>query len=287
LLDLSSRDAIPSRLSAKGVIEPSGERYQLTLSIEVGQIQGSRVISSVDCPSLGKAAAVVLGLLIRKERDLGRDLSDSDLGNDFQRQSKPPEPEASEPSASVSPPAEDKPDAEPGWLLVRGPTLMFDASTLPEYGWGISGGVGVHLAPLRLFATGGWWAAQTKTVGDGGNEYRATFKRRSIEAWGCRGWNRGALSGSPCVSLGVDVFDASASGSEFQARSQRATALSAAAGFSGYWHWGPTMALVLSTTGRIWLQRPKFVVQGMLESEVAHFVPVAAFQAAVGTEWIF
>src|SRR5512138_3276057 len=75
--------SLPSGLRATGIIEPIDDRFHLTLTVQVGLIERSRVIVSDDCTSLGKAAAVVLGLLIRREHESGRALSDSDLGGDF------------------------------------------------------------------------------------------------------------------------------------------------------------------------------------------------------------
>lgn len=66
-------------LTARGVIEPAGEQYQLTLLIQDGATTGSRSISSTSCQSLGDAAAVVLSLLVRQRRELGRGLSKEEL----------------------------------------------------------------------------------------------------------------------------------------------------------------------------------------------------------------
>ena len=58
-------------LHVSGVIEPFNERYRLTLLIERKATHGTRVIESEDCQSLGKAAAVVLGLLVRRAINSG------------------------------------------------------------------------------------------------------------------------------------------------------------------------------------------------------------------------
>jgi hypothetical protein len=287
LLDVSSKETLSSRLKASGVIESTGDRFQLTLTIEMGPTKGSRVISSVDCQSLGKAAAVVLGLLIRKERDLGRDLSDSDLGSDFQSQKPPTEPAPSMPKAPVAPPVADEPASEPGWFLVRGPALTFDPLTLPGMGWGGAGGVGARFVPWRFFLSAGLWKSQSKTVSKIGDEFRASFSRKSVEAWACRGWEWGTFGGAPCLLAGVDVFDASASGDEFASQSHRLAIVSAGAGLDGHWYWSQSMSLFLSAAGRIWTKRPTFVVQGMLETEDAHTFPPLSVQLSVGTEWIF
>ena len=75
----TSSNELTSPLRAHGTIEPLGKRYRLTLVIERSTTRGMRVIESDDCHSLGKAAAVVLGLLVQKERALGRELSESEI----------------------------------------------------------------------------------------------------------------------------------------------------------------------------------------------------------------
>jgi hypothetical protein len=66
-------------LSARGVIEPSRGQFDLTLWIQDGKRIGIRSIESTSCQSLGDAAAVVLSLLIRQRRELGRELSNEEL----------------------------------------------------------------------------------------------------------------------------------------------------------------------------------------------------------------
>ncbi|MGC4068471.1 MAG: hypothetical protein QM784_28255 [Polyangiaceae bacterium] len=252
LLDVGPKDTLSSRLTAMGVIESNGDRYQLTLSIEMGRTKGSRVISSVDCQSLGKAAAVVLGLLIRKERALGRDLSDSDLGSDFQSPTPQPEPTPATPVARQIPPPEESSDSEPGWFLLRGPALAMDPTTLPGVGWGGAGAIGARLVPWRLFLNVALWKSQSKTVSAMGDEFRASFGRKSVEAWGCREWEWGAFGGSPCLLAAVDVFNASATGAEFVSQSQSLAIISAGPGLVGHWYFRRSTSLFLSAAGRIW-----------------------------------
>ena len=85
----ATSDELLSPLRAHGTIEPLDKRYRLTLVIERSATRGVRVIESDDCHSLGKAAAVVLGLLVQKERTLGRELSETEISGQPQPPSEP------------------------------------------------------------------------------------------------------------------------------------------------------------------------------------------------------
>jgi hypothetical protein len=298
MLDVAPNSALPSRLRAKGVIEPVESRYQLTLSVQIGEISGSRVISSIGCRSLGKAAAVVLGLLIRKERDLGRELSDSDLGSGFQQsdgapetgqgQAKPVEPRVIKPRDETLK-HEKTPEASTPrkrWLLFRAPTATVDFWTLPQLDLGFGLSAGVRLESWRLFATLGLWKSQSRTA-HAEDSYQTTFNRTSVEAWACRSRKNGVWEVSPCGLISLDFVNASASGDQFTTESQRVALVSAGGGLSGYLHLSSTVALFLSATGRVWLRRPTFVVQAMRDTESVHTVPVATVLSSVGAEWNF
>ncbi|HTQ07906.1 MAG TPA: hypothetical protein VMI54_28835 [Polyangiaceae bacterium] len=56
-----------SRLHAVGRVERAGGRYRLTLSLQQGADVRERKMESVSCDDLAGAAAVALGLLLRKE----------------------------------------------------------------------------------------------------------------------------------------------------------------------------------------------------------------------------
>ena len=201
---------LPSGLSAKGVIEPVDARFQLTLTVKLGPTERSRIIVSDDCTSLGKAAAIVLGLLIQREHESGKELSTSDLGSDFREPTAP-----SGPSTSALPhaPAQtrDEPTQRKWHLLVTAPTATVDYFTLPKVGLGFALGAGLRYESWRAFVTGTLWRTQHLTR-PGIETYTATFERKSFEAWGCRGWSSGDFELSPCTLVSVDLIDASASG---------------------------------------------------------------------------
>jgi hypothetical protein len=300
LLRAAPGSALPSHLGAKGVIEPIGERFQLTLSIRIGQTRGARVIQSDECGSLGKAAAVVLGLLIRKEQDLGRELSDSDLGSEFKSSGKPiePGPDKSQsepshpgPSTTTAAPAArpqmlDEPTQRQWYVLVKGPSVAIDFWTLPNRSLGYGLAAGVLHPPWRLFALATLWSSQERTTTDF-ETYRTTFKRKSFEVWGCRGWRSGAFEAAPCIVTAMDLVSAGASSDRLTNTEQRVAIVSAGAGLSLHWYLTPWLSLYLSTTGRVMANRRTFTVREVSGDYATHSVPSGAWLTSIGGEWIF
>jgi hypothetical protein len=293
MLGVAPDAALPSGLRAKGELEPIDERFRLTLTVRVGRVERSRVIASDDCTSLGKAAAVVLGLLIRREHESGRALSDSDLGSEFQQPAisktptLPPAPTV-KPRERVAPPqTHDVPNQRSWHLLVMVPTATVDYFTLPKVGYGIGVAAGVAHNSWRWFASGTLWRTQ-RTAQGGVESYQASFARKSFETWVCRGWRSDAFELSPCALAAVDVLNASASGDRLTSEPRRIVFASAGAGLLGFWHLTERVGLFLSVSGRVQFRRSEFVVAGMLSTEYqTHTVPWGTTLTSIGSEWIF
>ena len=295
LLGVAPGSELPSHLQAKGVIEPVGERFQLSLSVRVAQTRGTRVIVSNECGSLGKAAAVVLGLLIRKERDLGRELSSGDLGNDFQSQQgqhetnsnhpRTTEPQSAAPLRSVEPGLELQ-DESPrhNFLLLRGPSLVLDPFTLPDLNIGFGFAAGIRHFDWRLFATATLWLSEERT---GREAYRAQFARSSAELWGCRGWRWSHFEVAPCLLAAVDFISVHPTSQRLATTDQRVTMYSAGAGATGHLYLAPWLSLFVSATGRVVMNPKSFIVQTVAGPEQTHAIPVGAIQTSLGAEWLF
>jgi hypothetical protein len=295
---------LPSGLRAKGELEPIAERFQLTLTVRVGQTERSRVIVSDDCTSLGKAAAVVLGLLIRREHESGRELSDSDLGSDFQPSTPPREPvarktppahpdEPPKPHERVAPAQTHDASTPRSWhVLVMVPTFSVDYLTLPKVGYGVGVAAGVVHGTWRWFASGTIWGTQRIARG-GITPYEASFTRKSFEAWVCRGWRSDAYELSPCVLAAVDVLNASASGDRLTTEPRRIVLASAGAGLVGFWHLTERIGFFLSVTGRVAIRRSEFLVAseaevaGQASTDRAHTIPWGTTLTSIGSEWNF
>jgi hypothetical protein len=261
----------------------------LTLLIERNTTHGTRIIESDDCQSLGKAAAIVVGLLVRRQNS-GRELTESDISG----QPEPPKPpEAAKPIVAPRPPTLETPAQPPPTLrertwraVVRGPEVNVDFLTLPRANYGTSLGLGLSHSAWRAFVTGGLWTSQTKTT-SGLQAYQADFRRWSLEAWACRGSNLNSFEIAPCGLLAFDDVRASASGAGRVPTARNAAWLSVGGGISGYLHIHRNISFVVSGSGRIMTNRPQFLVEGMLGEALAHKVPLGTFVSSLGFEWIF
>lgn len=275
---------LPDGMHARGVIEPIDERFQLTLTVRVGSAERSRVIASDDCASLGKAAAVVLSLLIRRANESGTKLSEMDLGGAFD-----PPAASIEPARSKAPPPPlpvvKKNERRWNWLVWT-PTVSVDYLMLPKVGYGVGVAVGVTRDAWRGLVAGTFWPEQ-QVAGGGVEPYEAFFKRKSVEIWGCRGWRGGAFEVAPCGLATVDLISASASGDRFTTKPHHIPIVSVGSGLVGFWHMSRKLRLFLSTTGRIAVYRTDFVVDGMMESVDAHVVPWGTLGTSMGIELVF
>lgn len=278
----------PNRLRVRGIIEPFNERYRLTLLIERNTTHGTRVIESDDCHSLGKAAAVVLGLLVRREISSGRELTESEISG---------QPEAPKPrvGTSTKPPSEkptaasQAPSASPAspWrLLIHGPQVSVDLWTLPRKNIGAGAGAGIAYYDWRAFVSGGIWTSQS-TTSTGVQPYQADFRRWSLEAWVCRGAKLNPFEIAPCGLLAFDDVNARASGGGRVPRARSVAWLSVGAGISGYWHINRHFSFVVSGSGRMMTVRPEFLVEGFAGEGRAYKVPLGTFVSSLGFEFIF
>lgn len=281
-------------LRARGTIEFNGEQFELTLLIQRGRSTGKRVIASDDCRSLGKAAAVVIGLLMRKEQKLGRQLSAGEMNDSVELSVRT--------SASSSGVAEvaasdargsslQRYDATPAaqWQpFIVAPNLTLDLGTLAKPGVGVGLGVGLVARSWRVFVSGEFWLSQSKQLPPGlGQSSEATFQRKSAELAGCRGWSWHPFELAPCLQLALDHVTAQAAGDRVTPTSQGVNLASVGAGFIGFWHLGHRASLFLMAMGRVATRRPTFVVQGPFGTDEVHTIPPAALVTSSGCVWIF
>ncbi len=275
-----------SRLRVTGTIEPFNEHYRLTLLIERNTTRGTRIIESDDCQSLGKAAAVVVGLLVRRQNS-GRELTESELSGRPEPQLNVAPPAAPKPPATQPPPQVSPVAKERTWrLLIRGPEFSADFLTLPRTSYGLNLGLGVFHNGWHAFISGGPWLSQTKSA-FGVQPYQADFRRWSAEAWVCRGSRLESFEIAPCGLLAFDDVISRASGGGRVPREASALWLSVGGGIASYWHLGRNFAFALRGSGRIMTKRPQFLVEDFQGDEQVHRVPLGTFVASLGGEWIF
>ena len=281
-------------LQAHGTIEPIGKRYRLTLVIERSATRGMRVIESDDCHSLGKAAAVVLGLLVQKERALGRELSESEISGQPQPPSEPVKQPTPVSPKEVPPTAPAKPQPLPAntqpprsWhLLLRAPEATVNFLTLPHVGYGIGLGLGVAYKAWRAMVDGAFYPSQDE-VSTGEQPYRVQFRRKTVDVTGCRGWRSGSVEVAPCAVLAADDVSAQASGDSLVSTNKTAFWISIGGGISGYVHLFRHLSLVASGNGLIATKRSRFLIGTLTGTQQAHKVPVVAVNGSLACEWIF
>jgi hypothetical protein len=298
LLGEFANDRQQQIIHAKGVVVPKGEQFELTLQIVEGDSSGRRVIVSDHCSNLDRAAAVVLGLLIRRRQGLIAESSSnatisSAANSTNQSETAPPSLVAS--ITQTGRKREPLPrDADEGtretWrsFLLR-PNLAADLWTLPEANFGIGLAAGLHYSHWQLALSGMWWRTQS-TDSSEGSPFAASFQRQSIEAYACRGWSFGVFEVAPCVLLVLDHISARASGDRLSSQTQSAFPVSVGIGALSYWHTGRWGSVVVGATGRLMTSRPEFMVEdliGTVGTERVHRLPWGTIVTTVGYEWIF
>ncbi len=291
-----------SSLHVRGTIVPSAQRFELTLLIQQGQASGKRVIASDDCQTLGKAAAVVLGLLIRKEQRLGRELSEQEISGDAAPPPEPAAPGTADPS-TPSPAKSDnsqaaseapKPSAAPpmtpssrGLAVLLGPALSLDAGTLPNANLGLGLGGGVFVGGWRGFATASVWLSQTYHPFEG-QPLAASFARQSAELDFCHAWwLHESFEVGPCVQGVFDHVAAKASGGRLVSRSTDALLFSAGTGLAAFWHLASAGAVALLATGRVATHRPTFSLETPFGLDRVHTIPALTISGSLAYVWIF
>ena len=232
----------------------------------------------------------MLGLLVQKERVLGRELSESEISG----QPQEPEKSGDHPPLKELPPAEPPkppppppiPQSRSHWhFLLRAPEASVNFMTLPRVGRGIGLGVGIAYETWRVIVVGTYYMSQYDAAAL--NLYQVDYHRKFLELQGCHGWRSGSFEVAPCAVLSADDILAHASGDSLVSKDQRADWISIGSGISGYLHFQRHLALVVTGVGRIATNRVGFLVGTVTGVEQAHRVPWGALDASLGCEWIF
>ena len=279
-----------SPLRVNGMIEPLGERYRLTLSIERSTNHGTREVESEDCKSLGKAAAVIVGLLVQKERLLGRELSTVELSGQPSLAAPPetaPPPPKPKPPPTVAPPA-PKPASQPrAWrLLFRVPEAKLDALLLPRTSYGLGLATGVAFDSWRVLLSGTVFESQSHST-TGPQVYTAKYQHRAVEAAGCGRIRGGSFELAPCALASGNYIVSKGSGEHLASLERSTVVFSAGGGINMYWHLQHYMSLVASGSARFTVNRAEFLVNLYTGPENAHKIPIGTVGATLACEWYF
>jgi len=314
----ANADAAASRLRAEGVIESSGERFQLTLNIHYDLVNGTRVVQATSCADLGGTAAVILAILFRVEHSSGAPLTAGDLvgiptGAVADARAAGSETQASETgnrtdqadnaaargdqhSTETSSTAEKGHQNETGSsaktseggaarlrFVLSVPELRTDIGVLPDASYGLGFGAGARHDAWRFLISGTFWLAHDYEVGPS-LAYSAHFGRVSAEVSACHGFRFGSFELAPCLLFTVDDVWANAKGLGIASTSPHTAWLSVGAGLQGLWSLGRHAALVFGVNGRVATSRPRFVSD--VVGEISQVGP-AALGVVLGCEWQF
>lgn len=301
-------------LTGRGVIETHGDQFQLTLLIQDGATTGTRSITSTSCKSLGDAAAVVLSLLIRQRRELGRALSGAELSGgqdpatstdpaseqppDEAANAPPPNPPIPPPPAAprVATPNEVTRDGQTNsrrWrLLLAAPVMHLEYGTLPKLSAGVGLALGLVNGRWQFIASGALFAPQTLHV-VGNRNYDASFLNRSAAGVVCRTWRQPPFELAPCVQLAMNLTGASTSAKDgIRSHSKTAAWLSAGGGLKASLHISQWLSVFVRATGRLNLTRPDFLFVEEPASDNPkvqriHRVSAGIVDLSFGCEWLF
>jgi hypothetical protein len=244
----------------------------------------------------------VLGLLIRKEQRLGRELSEQeiigDVGQPVQSagadnpqpgampNTKAAPPESSAKSSQPAPALVE--DAKPPWRPVLiGPVMALDFGSLPHAGLGLGLGAGTFVGAWRAFVTGEFWLPQSIRPLQS-QALEAKFRHQSLEATLCHAWAlQEHFEIGPCAQVALDRVSAEATGGRLVSRSKAALLFSTGAGLGMSWRSGPHTAVALTAMGRAAVNRPTFVVGSPFGPDEVYEVPALAAAVSLGYVWIF
>jgi len=293
-------------VSARGRVERIGERYRLTLAVREGSVTKERRIESDSCADLGGAAAVTLGLLLKRgptadatstepaatsTEGAPEGTTPSSDPNTSTRaavvgQTKP----RANPESSAGDHQEDSADASDSGrarrlrLSLRAPLVSLDLARLPAPSFGLGGGVGARYAAWSFVVVGRYllpqtlWAEQFPDTG-------TRVSRFSVELWSCRGWRRGPLELAPCLTVGVEHLTARAVGPpNVIPIPQRSTAALMGGAGALHYYLADWSAVFLGAGIGFATARPSLSIAGL--GEIGRVGPVQV-SVGIGSEWIF
>lgn len=286
---------------ATGRIERRGARYQLTLTLRRGNEIRERKMESTSCEDLAGAAAVALGLLLRKEQPppssatdgaaagpTGSHTGDSHTGD----ATSTPAPASTDKRAAavaqkpgaVSPEETDVHSRQRRWnVLVRAPFGTGAWGQLSRPALALGGGLGFRYDDWRVTAQGrifedtALWSEVLPSIG-------TTVKRMAADITGCREWRANRFAFGPCLTVGVSFFRARGKGPHVIAQSRRVGVAALGAGADARVLLTSWLAAFGDATVAAETSRPALSITEF--GEVTRLGPVD-FSLTLGGEWIF
>lgn len=292
------------QLRAEGRVTREGSGYRLTLKVYEDGAAFDRTIESASCADLAGAAAVTLGLLLRRGASAetpegGEPASRSGAGS----ANAPTAAGASSPAASAPNDANrpsraeteatsdertDESSSESGsargfQLFLRAPVLGTELLRLspPAFGGGAAVGVrhqGWRVAvDARTFLERSLWSSEFPDVG-------VTVTPATLSLSGCRGFRRLPFELGPCLLLGVERLRFRGTGPNVATRDETLTSFVLGAGGAAHLYLSEWFALTLGAGLAVPSQRPRISLGGLGELRTLGAVKV---DVSLGSEWIF
>ena len=303
------------QLRAEGRIIQSGDKFHLTLIVRSGSAAGVRVLESDSCDHLTGAAAVGLGLLVRRARTASTPLTSEALGAPSTESSKPGEgplptedghgaPSPRDTNSDTSPTrGQDIAQAPPAAglaslnstaasdpttsgrkfkVLLRAPSVEFGIGSLPGLSTGYALGAGVQYQVWHAFMSGVYFPRHT--IESQWPRFGVDVTRYSVELNGCRAWHSGAFEWAPCIHAGLTDIIARGTGEGILSVRSTAMVWSAGAMLASKLHLAPWAAFFLAVKGDLRASRPRFVNEEL--GELYRF-PILGLEFGLGIEWLF
>ncbi len=298
----------PELLRAEGRIAQSGDKFRLLLIVRSGAAAGIRTLESDSCDDLTGAAAVGLGLLVRRARTATAPLTSEALGSSVagEPQAPPTVPQDDAPSsrggAGAQLPAETHvaeaaPAAVPSMrpakpsravvasgraLMLRLPAVVLDVLTLPGISTGYALGAGARVSTWQVLVTLAYFPR--RSVGNHWPAPGANVTRYALHGDGCREWRYRAFEWGPCFHAGVSRVVASGTGQGLTSVESTALVWSAGAALDAKAYLAPWLAAFITASGEFQTPRPRLVNEEI--GELYRF-PLVGLRFVLGSEWLF
>jgi len=303
------------QLRAEGRIIQSGEKFHLTLIVRSGSAAGVRMLESDSCDHLTGAAAVGLGLLVRRARTATTPLTSDALGSppsetgelsegpppteisqgapapaatNMATRPTPRKSEAAGAPAGALPPPTSTPEVDTAEsprklkVLLRAPSVEFGIGSLPGLSTGYALGAGAKYENWRAFVTGVYWPRHS--VESQWPAFGVDVTRYAVEFDACRGWYSGSFEWAPCLHAGLTHLVAGGTGEGVLSVKSTTSVFSAGATLDTKLRLASWAALFLSVTGELHTSRPIFVNKEIGE---LYRSQVLGLKFGLGSEWLF
>lgn len=287
-------------LHAAGRIRQVNGGFRLELGVEGDHGIHERAIEAKVCADLLGAAAVVLGLNLKRQasaaeeatrepepastspKTTGNNTTDSGASTTTARKASSRTTSNTRSSSASDTPTTSGPDSDPNmWVAVPQVHVSIGSLPAPSVQW--SAGVGWRSPEWLVWLSGRYQAVQTvkarTTPG-----VAADVSRLAAEIGVARGFRGEHFEWAPGLLLGVDYLMASGRGEDVESADARTTYPFVVASVSFRWHLARWFSLAAQVGAEFALAQPRLMVD--LLGEVGQLGPVSG-RLSLGSEWNF